>query len=73
MVAECGESRSVLGASVRRSEEEASSGLGIEEGLVFRNRELEVAIDIASFAEPQVQDLLFRVVRDRREHLRFER
>jgi hypothetical protein len=39
------------------SEEEASSGFGVKESLVFRDRELEVAINIASLAEAQVTDL----------------
>src|SRR5580698_10106194 len=49
---------------------EYSAFLGAEEGRVFRDGELEVAIDIAGFAESQVQDLLVGVVPDRREHLR---
>ena len=55
------------------SEEEAASGFGVEERLVLRDRESEVAVDIAGFAEAQIEDLLVCVVGNRSEHLRFER
>jgi len=53
-------------------EEEAASGLSIEESLILSRRELEVAIDVAGFAESQVQDLLLGIVRDGSQHLRVE-
>lgn len=43
-------------------EEEAAVGFCLEESLVRLRRELEVAIDIARFAESQIQDLLVCVV-----------
>jgi hypothetical protein len=55
------------------SKEEAAPGFSVEERLVFRSRELEVAVDIASFAESQVQDLLPGIVRNGSKHLRIEK
>jgi hypothetical protein len=45
------------------SEEEASFGLGAEEGQIVVVRKVEIAINIAAL-EAQVQDLLVRIVRD---------
>jgi hypothetical protein len=54
------------------SEEEGAVRFGIEKRLILSGWKLEVAVDIARFAEPQEQDLLFSVVGDRGEHLRFK-
>ena len=40
-------------------------GVSVEKRLILRERELEVAIDIAAGAEPQIQDLLVRFIGDR--------
>jgi hypothetical protein len=55
------------------SEEEAASGFSVEKRLIVRSRELEVAIDVAGLAESQKQYVVLGIVRNRREHLRFER
>jgi hypothetical protein len=54
------------------SEEKAAFGLRTEEGQIVVVREVEVAIDITAL-ESQVEDLVVGVVRNRREHLRFQR
>jgi hypothetical protein len=50
------------------SEKEAASGLGVEEDLMFGGGELEVAINVTGFAEAEVKDLLFLVLRGSGEH-----
>jgi hypothetical protein len=53
-------------------EEETPTGPSVQESLKLGSLELEVAINIAA-SESQVQNLLVRVMRDGREHFRFDR
>src|ERR1700743_3738165 len=55
------------------SEEETTLGVSVEKRLRLRGENLEVAIDIAAGAEPQIQDLLVRFIGDRGQHFRVER